>query len=106
MGAIDEVSIWKRTLHTSEVFQLYRRGINRLKHQVRICSASDCSDDATGANWKGPDGTAQTQFSELFNRGTQSANPSGNVLATAPTMTFSNFTSPVGTSIFPISHHR
>jgi hypothetical protein len=97
-GSIDEVAIWSRALSAAEILQLYRRGTNRIKYQARVCSAADCSDDATGANWKGPDGTNQTYFSELDNRSGQSATPSGTVLATLPAMLFSNFTSPFGTS--------
>jgi hypothetical protein len=93
-GSIDEVAIWSRSLSASEVLELYRRGANRIEYQVRSCSASDCSDDAIGTNWKGPDGTNQTYYSELDN--TTSYNtvndvPSGSVQATLPTMTFSAF---------------
>jgi len=97
IGKADEVAIWSRALGAKEVLQLYRRGANRIKHQVRICAASDCSDDATGANWKGPDGTNQTYFSEL-NNNTVPLDGSGDVKKGLPSMLFSNFTSPVGTS--------
>ncbi len=97
-GALDEVAIWSRVLHATEIQQLYQRGSNRLLHQVRVCTAADCSDDASNSNWKGPDGTPNTFFSELFSKATQAASPSGAVLPSLPTMLFSNFTSPVGTS--------
>lgn len=96
-GRIDELALWNRTLHASEIQQLYRRGANRLKHQVRVCTAADCSDDSTGANWKGPDGTNQTYFSEL-NNNTVPLAMSGDVKKGLPSMLFSSFTNPVGTS--------
>lgn len=97
-GLIDEVALWKRALDPKEVLQLYRRGVNRIKFQVRNCTTPNCSDDSTGTNWKGPDGTNQTYFSELDNRITQGNPSSGAVKATLPTMTFSNFLNPVSTS--------
>jgi hypothetical protein len=97
LGSIDEVAIWSRALDPKEVLQLYRRGANRVKQQVRICTASDCSDDATGAAWKGPDGTNQTFFSEL-NNNTVQLTGAGDVSKGSPAMLFSAFTSPIGTS--------
>jgi hypothetical protein len=107
---LDEVAIWGRALNASEVLQLYRRGINRVKYQARSCvdascacrafstspvgSATDCSgngtaDDLTGtdplqANWFGPDGTSATYFSELQNNSSvdSSGTPTGAVAAT------------------------
>lgn len=63
-GTMDEVAVWNRTLHADEVKQLYRRGANRIKHQVRTCTTSDCSDNPT---WIGPDNTNGSYFSELNN---------------------------------------
>jgi trimeric autotransporter adhesin len=40
MGAIDEVAVWSRGLSSSEILQLYRRGANRVRYQVRSCSDS------------------------------------------------------------------
>lgn len=90
-GSLQEFSVWKRSLSSSEALELYRRGANRLKYQVRSCSSSDCSDqDALSTDgWKGPDNTNQSYFSELYN--TTSNLLDGTVLPTAPTMTFSNF---------------
>jgi hypothetical protein len=90
-GEIDEVALWSRALSASEVLELYRRGANRLKHQIRSCSASDCSDqDALATKgWKGPDNTSQTYFSELYN--TTSNVLGGTVSTGSPTMTFANF---------------
>jgi hypothetical protein len=97
VGSIDEVAIWSRALDPAEVAQLYRRGANRVKHQVRVCTAADCSDDAVGANWKGPDGTRYSYFSEL-NNNTVALTAAGNVKPGLPTMLFSDFTAPAGTS--------
>jgi len=66
-GKMDEVAIWSRALTDAEVLQVYQRGASRLKFQTRTCASSGCSDDPNGANWKGPDGTASTYFSELSN---------------------------------------
>lgn len=63
-GAMDEVAIWGRGLHVDEVKQLYRRGANRLKAQVRSCTMVDCSDDP---QWLGSDNTKASYFSELHN---------------------------------------
>jgi trimeric autotransporter adhesin len=84
-GSLDEVAIWNRALHPTEIHQLYRRGANRLRFQVRTCASFDCSDDSQDLNWQGPDGTAQTYFSEL-----------NNVKPSSPSITFSDFTNPLG----------
>jgi len=92
-GSVDEIAIWNRVLDISEIKQLYRRGANRLKYQVRNCSNSDCSDqEALTSNykgWKGPDNSGFTYFSELYN--TNSNSLGGAVSVSSPTMTFSNF---------------
>jgi hypothetical protein len=93
-NSLDELAAWSRTLSASEILQVYRRGANRLKYQVRSCSTSNCGEDLTGLNWKGPDGTNQSYFSELHNTSTQSVNPSGTVNSALPSITFSNFTPP------------
>ena len=100
-GMIDEVAIWNRALTDGtsstpkEVQQLYQRGASRLKFQVKTCSASDCSDTTT---WKGPDGSANTYFSELNNMSTQGATPSGTVNTTPPSMTLQTYPTPVPTN--------
>ena len=88
-GTVDEIMIWNRALTAAEVAQVYRRGGNRLRFQFRACSKSDCSDNPT---FVGPDGTASTYFSELYNNSVQSTGL-GNVLTGSPAMTFSNFVS-------------
>lgn len=62
-GLIDEVAVFARAFQPSEVTDLYLRGALRLQFQVRACQTSGCSD----AGFVGPDGTAQTYYSELNN---------------------------------------
>jgi len=91
-GSIDESSIWNRSLSDSEVQQLYRRGANRIKFQVKSCVDSSCNcksygaggsetdcdgdtilntvdnDDIHKADFIGPGGDGTTYYSELYNR--------------------------------------
>ncbi len=93
-GLIDEVAYWSRALSGSELLELYRRGVNRLKFQVRSCTDSTCSSNPA---WIGPDGSNLTYFSELNNT---TSNTIGNsVLATSPNMTFANFSSSLTTNL-------
>jgi hypothetical protein len=69
-GLMDEVAVWNRALSSTEVLQLYRRGANRIKYQVRPCADSAC---AANPSWQGPDGTNQSYFSELYNNSAQSS---------------------------------
>jgi trimeric autotransporter adhesin len=80
-GALDEIIFWNKPLTATEIHQLQRRGNNRINLQARTCLLSDCSDDATGVNWKGPDGTINTYFSEI-----------NNSALTSPSLTLSGFT--------------
>jgi trimeric autotransporter adhesin len=91
-GSLDEVGVWNRALSAAEILELYRRGANRVKFQVRSCSAANCSDQSalSTGGWLGPDGTNTTFFSELYN--TNSNALYGTVSNGAPTMTFANFT--------------
>jgi hypothetical protein len=68
-GKLDEVAVWQKALNAAEVQQLYRRGANRIKYQVRSCPDATCS---TNPNWQGPDNTNQSYFSELNNNSVQS----------------------------------
>ena len=97
-GMMDEVAIWNRELHASEILQLYRRGANRVKFQVRGCTLRDCSDDLTETAWKGPDGTNQSSFTEFDNRTLPGPTSSGLTQNGAPSVTFSNFALPVSPS--------
>ncbi len=93
-GKLDEVAFWTRPLTDDEVLQLYRRGANRVKFQVKSCidstcacksfstspqgSATDCDgdtivnaldfDDPHKAKFIGPGGDGTTYYSEIFNR--------------------------------------
>ncbi len=93
-GSIDEVAVWDRVLTSDEVQQLYRRGANRIKLQVKSCidpscncksynvapagSEADCDGDGTPnasdnedlhkAEFIGPGGDGRTYYSELYNR--------------------------------------
>ena len=62
--SIDEFAIWTKTLSASDIKELYQRGANRVKYQVRTCSDSNCSTDP---EWQGPGGDSTTSFSEMFN---------------------------------------
>lgn len=42
-GSIDETAMWNRVLTGAEALELYRRGVNRLKHVYRTCPDSTCS---------------------------------------------------------------
>jgi hypothetical protein len=69
-GKIDELAFWNRALSDSEILELYRRGANRIKFQVRTCASANCSDQdaiTPGNGWKGPGGNYLTYFSELYN---------------------------------------
>ena len=75
VGIIDETAIWKKTFTATEVTELYRRGANRIKFQIRTCmtaSSFDCSSGTT--DWVGPDGTSSSYFSELNNNSSPSNN--------------------------------
>jgi hypothetical protein len=84
-GFMDEVGYWNRALSASEVYDLYRRGANRLKFQIKTCKDSSCG---TGGSWLGPDGTNQTYFSELYD--TVSNSLGGAVLPTGASISYSN----------------
>ncbi len=62
-GQIDEAFIMHKALSASEVYEMYRRGANRLKLQVRSCADDTCSTE----NFTGPDGTTSTYFTEQTN---------------------------------------
>jgi hypothetical protein len=116
-GSIDEVALWGRALSATEVLQLYRRGANRVKYQLRPCADSAC---AANPSWQGPDGTNQTYFSESLNNSGQ-ASYSGQslswggdptsaytVLTSLPAMLFSNFSdiSGLATAVNPYFQYR
>ncbi len=88
-GKIDELGMWNRILTAAEALQLFRRGINRIKFQVRNCVQANCSDNPP---WKGPDGSSTSFFTEINNNTFQNLS-TGSVVITAPNLTFSNFLS-------------
>jgi hypothetical protein len=83
----DEAAMWYRALADAEVLELYRRGANRLRIQVRNCTSSTCADNPA---WQGPNGTATTYFTELNNNSNQSTQL-GTVQAGTPSILLSNF---------------
>jgi hypothetical protein len=91
-GKIDEYAVWSRALQPAEVLQLYRRGANRIRYQVRSCPDSTCS---TNPAWQGTDNSNQTYLSELNNNAipTDAAdlNSSDSVLSAFPQLRFSSF---------------
>lgn len=84
---LQEVTFFNRQLNATEITELYRRGINRVKMQFRSCLLSNCADLPS---WIGPDGTSATFFTELNNNKNQST-WLGAVLAPFPNMIFSGF---------------
>ncbi|MBC7419965.1 MAG: LamG domain-containing protein [Bdellovibrio sp.] len=87
-GTIDEAAFWTRALSTTEVRQLYQRGGNRIKFQVRKCTLASCADNPA---WLGPDGTSATFFTEVNNNSNQNLS-NGAVTIAAPNLLFANFT--------------
>ena len=116
-GVIDEFAYWKKGLNLNVVRQLYRRGANRVKLQVKTCidlacncraydtggSSSDCDgdtilndldlDDTFAATWKGASNLSDTFFSELHNNTiiSSAGEGVGSVYRELPDLEFSNF---------------
>jgi len=93
-GNLDEVAIWNRALHADEIKQLYRRGANRIKYQVRTCTTSDCSDNPS---WLGNDNTKASYFSELhnyapYNFDVNNCSATNLILTGSPSLLFDCFT--------------
>jgi trimeric autotransporter adhesin len=89
IGTYDEAALWHRLLSDAEILELYRRGANRVRIQVRNCTSSTCADNPA---WQGSDGTAATYFTELNNNSNQ-LTQLGTVQVGSPSMTMSNFSS-------------
>lgn len=89
VATVDEAALWHRVLKDEEIVELYRRGANRVKIQIRNCTSSTCSDNPA---WQGPDGAATTYFTELNNNSNQ-LSQLGTVQTGSPTLLFSNFPS-------------
>ncbi len=62
-GQIDEAFITHDALDATTIKNMYLRGVNRLKFQVRSCDDNACS----GENFIGPDGTSSTYYDEQAN---------------------------------------
>ncbi|MFH1188652.1 MAG: LamG-like jellyroll fold domain-containing protein [bacterium] len=60
-GGMDEFAYWNRALSAEELIGIYRRGVLKLKYQVRSCDDPSCDTEI----FVGPDGTSGTYFSEL-----------------------------------------
>ena len=60
-GKIDEVGVFTSALSASSINNIYRRGANRLRFQVRSCDDSACS----GELFVGSSGTTTSTMSEL-----------------------------------------
>ena len=86
VGQIDEVAMWSRALNATEAATLYKRGGNRILFQVRSCAQSDCND----GSWKGPDGTSETNFTELNNT-TDPVSTSGIVKPSSVNIQFADY---------------
>jgi len=131
-GMMDEVAIWNRALHADEIKQLYRRGANRIKHQVKSCidaacncssyggggSTTDCdgdgilnasdTSDANKALWIGNDNTNGSYFSELhnyapYNYDINNCSATNLILTGSPSLLFDCFTAALS-SINGTSH--
>ena len=97
VGYLDEIALWNRALVDSEILNLYRRGANRLKYQIRTCDDSACS----GESWLGPDGTNQTYYSELQNVKTAGIfSTTGDVQTDAMNLVFPEFSALVSNQYF------
>jgi len=59
-GIIDELAFFSRPLSQSEVYDIYVRGAASVRYQVRSCKEKTCANTL----FTGPDGTANTYFSE------------------------------------------
>lgn len=64
-GQMDEAALWNRAMSTEEVSDLYRRGANRLRFQVRSCDDAACS----GESFTGPGGSTSAYYTEELNTG-------------------------------------
>ena len=59
-GRMDEFSMWNRGLAPTEILDVYKRGVLRLKYQVRSCDDLAC----VGESFIGPDGGGSTFYTE------------------------------------------
>jgi len=59
-GQIDEIGVWNRAFTVAQIITLYRRGVLRIKHQVRSCGTITCA----GVNFTGPGGLTTTFYTD------------------------------------------
>lgn len=62
-GAIDELAVYTRALAVDEILDRYYRGVTRVNLQLRSCNDDSCD----GEEFLGPDGDANSYYSELTN---------------------------------------
>lgn len=90
-GTIDEFALWTRVLTEDEVLNLYLRGANRIRYQVRSCAADPCNE--VTEPWLGPGQNSTTYFSELYNYSSVvNGSVSGSVRSSPLSLSFDSFT--------------
>ncbi|GEM_PF-2819040 len=90
-GAIDEFALWTRVLTQDEVLNLYLRGANRIRYQVRSCANDPCNE--VTEPWLGPSQNSTSYFSELYNYSSVlNGSVSGSVRPGSLALSFDNFT--------------
>ncbi len=62
-GQIEDVAVWNRILSDTEILNIYKRGIQNVKYQIRSCDDNACS----GESFIGPDGTSSSYYDEIHN---------------------------------------
>lgn len=63
MGRLDETAIYTRTLSAEEITTRYKRGVAQITYQTRSCDDALCD----GETFAGPDGTADSVYTESEN---------------------------------------
>ena len=80
-GRMDEIAIWNRSLTTTEIASLYKRGLTKFNLSVRSCDDSACSGETfTYINTTNPQSLSQTdnryfQYSTIFSTENLSYSP-------------------------------
>ncbi|MCX6804314.1 MAG: LamG domain-containing protein [Candidatus Diapherotrites archaeon] len=62
-GSIEDVAVWNRALSATEVTNIYKKGVARLKLQARSCAQSNCGD----SNFSGTDRNVSNYFTDFNN---------------------------------------
>lgn len=76
-GYIQEFAVWNRSLSPGEILQLYLRAANQIRFQIRAWDLTDYPHCIAGTEgscppFRGPDGTPNTYFSEIYSTTTSS----------------------------------